>query len=100
MTTYFDTHDSALDRAGLTLRVRRIVVNIIRGHELTTLVLGLACWVEAGAASPDLLGDDRMGKRLLTLAPALLNRVELAAKRRARHVGRRSCSTGEGAPPY
>jgi triphosphatase len=68
----------------------KAVVDIIRGHELTALVLGLACWVEAGAASPNLLGDDRMRKRLLTLAPALLNRVQLAAKRRARHVGRLS----------
>ena len=31
-----------------------------------------------------------MGKRLLTLAPSLLNRVELVAKRRARHVDRLS----------
>jgi CHAD domain-containing protein len=68
----------------------KAVVDVIRGQELTALVLGLACWVEAGAVRPNLLGDDRMGKRLLTLAPSVLNRVELTAKRRARHVGRLS----------
>ena len=68
----------------------KAVVDVIRGHAFTALVLGLACWVESGAARPDLLGDNRMGKRLLPLAPSLLNRVELAAKKRAQHVGRLS----------
>jgi triphosphatase len=68
----------------------KAVVDVIRGHELTALVLSLACWVEAGSGRPNLLGDAHMGKRLLTLAPSLLNRVELAAKRRARHIGRLS----------
>jgi inorganic triphosphatase YgiF len=68
----------------------KAVVDIIRGHELTALVLGLACWVEAGSSRPHLLGDARMGQRLLTIAPSLLNRVELVAKRRARHVERLS----------
>ena len=66
------------------------VVDVIRGQEFTTLVLGLARWVEAGAARPNLLGDDRMGKRLLALAPSLLNRVARTARRRAQHVGRLS----------
>jgi triphosphatase len=68
----------------------KAVMDVIRGRQLTALVLGLACWVEAGAARPNLLGNDRMGKRLLTLAPSLLNRAEIAAKRGARHVGRLS----------
>lgn len=53
-------------------------------------MLALARWAEAGATRPSLLGDDRMGKRLLTLAPSMLDRVNCTARRRARHPRRLS----------
>jgi CHAD domain-containing protein len=67
-----------------------VVVEAVRGQHFTALVLGLAVWTEAGAARPCTLGDDRMGKRLVTLAPSLLDRVARKAAKRARHAGRLS----------
>ena len=69
-------------------RAHEAVVAAIRGQEFTALVLGLAVWVEASAKRPNLLGDERMGKRLGTVAPALLDRVNREAMTRARHIGR------------
>jgi CHAD domain-containing protein len=56
----------------------------------TALILGLAVWIEAGTARPCALGDDRMGKRLATLAPSLLDRAARNVTKRARHAGRLS----------
>jgi triphosphatase len=66
------------------------VVEALCGRHFTALVLGLAVWTETGAERPCTLGDDRMRKRLATLAPSLLDRVECKATKRARHVGRLS----------
>jgi triphosphatase len=67
-----------------------VVVEAVWGQHFTALVLGLAVWTEAGAARPSTLGDDRMGKRLVSLAPSLLDRVARKAAKRARHAGRLS----------
>ena len=67
-----------------------VVVEAVRGQHFTALVLGLAVWIDAGAARPCTLGDDQMGKRLATLAPSLLDRVADKATKRARHAGRLS----------
>ncbi len=69
---------------------RAAVVDVIRGHDFTAMVLGLAIWAEAGMSQPSTLGDDRMGNRLGTLAPSLLHRAARKAKQRARHAGRLS----------
>ena len=66
------------------------VVDAMRGHDFTKMVLGLASWVEAGASQPSTLGDERMGKRLRTLAPSMLDRAANKAKKRGRHAGRLS----------
>jgi triphosphatase len=66
-----------------------VVGAVIRGQEFTALVLAIARWSEAGATQPSLLGDERMGKRLLTLAPSMLDRVNCTAKK-ARHPRRLS----------
>jgi hypothetical protein len=58
--------------------------------------LVLAVWTEAGVARPCTLGDDRMGKRLATLAPSLLDRAARKVTKRARH--RRPAFGGETAP--
>jgi triphosphatase len=64
-----------------------IVVEAVCGQHFTALILGLAVWTGAGAAP---LGDDRMGKRLATLAPSLLDRAARRVKKRARHADRLS----------
>ena len=66
------------------------VVEAVCGQHFTALVLRLAVWTELGAARPCTLGDNRMGKRLATLAPSLLERVACKATKRARHAGRLS----------
>jgi triphosphatase len=67
-----------------------VVVEAVCGQHFTALILGLAVWTEAGAARPRTLGDDRMSKRLATLAPSLLDRAARKATNRARHAGRLS----------
>jgi CHAD domain-containing protein len=57
---------------------------------LTGFVLGMAAWVEDGSARPVLLGDKRISRRLVKLAPALLDRVAGKAARRGKRIGRRS----------
>jgi CHAD domain-containing protein len=66
-----------------------IVVEAVCGQHFTALILGLAVWTGAGAAPPCTL-DDRMGKRLATLAPSLLDRTARKVKKRARHADRLS----------
>ncbi len=66
------------------------VANAVLGHDFTAMVLGLATWAEKGAERPSTLGDDRMGKRLGTLAPSLLERAAGKVERRSRHSGRLS----------
>ena len=72
------------------------VADIVRGHHFTAMVLGLAIWVEAGLTQPRTLGDDRMGKRLGTLAPSLLDRVAGKVKQRSRHPDRLSVAKRHG----
>jgi triphosphatase len=67
-----------------------VVVETICGQHFTALILGLAVWTGAGAAPPCTLSDDRMGKRLATLAPSLLDRAARKVKKRARHADRLS----------
>jgi triphosphatase len=66
------------------------LADAVHGHDFTALVLGLEIWAEAGATQPSTLGDDRMGKRLGTLAPSLLDRAAGKVKHRSRHAGRLS----------
>jgi triphosphatase len=66
------------------------VVAAVCGQHFTALILGLTVWTEAGTARPCMLGDDRMGKRLATLAPSLLDRAARKAAKRARHAARLS----------
>jgi triphosphatase len=47
----------------------------LRGTAFTSLVLGMAAWVEDGARSPALLGDDAMQRPIAKLAPHLLDRM-------------------------
>jgi inorganic triphosphatase YgiF len=56
----------------------------------TGLVLGLAAWVDEGAATPALLGDAVLGQRVETIAPALLDRLADSVAKRGRHLGRAS----------
>jgi len=72
------------------------VADTLRGHNFTALVLGLAIWAEAGSTQPSTLGDARMGKRLGTLAPSLLDRVARKAKQRGRHASRLSVAKRHG----
>ena len=72
------------------------VSDALRGQHFTALVLDLAVWTEGGAAQPRTLGDDRMGKRLATVAPLLLDRVAGKAKKRGRHAGRLSADELHG----
>jgi CHAD domain-containing protein len=66
------------------------VADTMRGHDFTATVLGLAIWAEAGATQPSTLGDSRMGKRLRTLVPSLLDHAAGKAKRRGRRASRLS----------
>jgi len=67
-----------------------VVVETVCGQHFTALILGLAVWTEAGVARPCTLGDDRMGKRLATLAPSLLDRAARKVTKRARNAGQLS----------
>jgi inorganic triphosphatase YgiF len=67
-----------------------IVRAVIQGHDFTALILSLALWAEAGARRPSLIGDHRMGKRLLNLAPSMLDRAKRTARSKARHPTRLS----------
>ena len=68
------------------------VADAVRGHDFTAMVLGLIVWAEAGLTQPSTLGDDRMGKRIATLAPSLLDRAARKVKQRGRHAGRLSAA--------
>jgi triphosphatase len=72
------------------------VADTVRGHDFTAMVLGLAIWAEADVIQPRTLGDDRMDKRLGTLAPSLLDRVAGKAKQRSRHPDRLSVTKRHG----
>jgi CHAD domain-containing protein len=72
------------------------VADALRGREFTSLVLGLVIWVEAGATRPSTLGDERMGIRLGTLAPSLLDRAAGKVKQRGRHAGQLSPAKRHG----
>ena len=63
------------------------VVEALRGHHFTAMILGV--WTQNGAsAKPCARGDDRMRNRLATLAPSLLGRVAAKAKKREHHKGK------------
>jgi triphosphatase len=66
------------------------VVDAVRGQSFTAMVLGLAAWMEEVSARPIALGDERMDKRLTTLAPSLLDRVAAKARKREIHEGKLS----------
>jgi inorganic triphosphatase YgiF len=66
------------------------VVDAVRGPHFTAMVLGLAAWTEDVSTQALALGDDRMGKRLATLVPSLLDHVARKAKKRQRHEGKLS----------
>jgi CHAD domain-containing protein len=68
----------------------------VRGQDFTALVLGLAAWVEMGAAAPRTIGDGRMNTRLDALAPSLLDRVADKASKRGRHAARLSAEELHG----
>ncbi len=72
------------------------VADALHGHDFTAMVLGLALWAETGATQPSMLGDERMGKRLGTLAPSLLDRAAGKAKQRGQHAGRLSVAERHG----
>jgi CHAD domain-containing protein len=50
------------------------------------MVLDLTIWAEAGATQPSTFADERMGKSLGALAPALLDRAAGKVKQRGRHA--------------
>jgi len=62
----------------------------LAGAGFTGLVLGLAAWVDEGAAAPALLGDTMLERRVETIAPDLLDRLADTVARRGRHLGRAS----------
>jgi len=66
------------------------VADALRGRDFTAMVVGLAAWAEAGARAPSSFGDPRMGERLGTLAPSLLDRAAGRAMQRGRHASRLS----------
>jgi CHAD domain-containing protein len=66
------------------------VADCVRGQDFTSLVLGLAAWVEFGAMKPTSIGSEQLRSRLGNLAPSLLDRVAAKAKSRGRHLGRLS----------
>jgi CHAD domain-containing protein len=57
---------------------------------LTAFLLSLAAWAEEGATHPALLGDKRMKRRLVRLAPELLDRAAKKVAKRGKHIERRS----------
>ena len=81
-----------LDLAGEAARqiAHAAVADALQGHDFTAMVLGLAGWAEAGLTQPSTLGDENMGKRLATLAPALLDRAAGRAVLRSQHASRLS----------
>jgi triphosphatase len=68
----------------------RRVEEEIGSPALTGFVLGMAAWAEDGSARPALLGDKRMRKPLVKLAPELLDRLAGKVAKRGRRIGRRS----------
>ena len=62
----------------------------IAGPAFTSLVLGLAAWVEGGPEERPALADGGVEERLAELAPELLGSVARKARRRGRRIGRRS----------
>jgi CHAD domain-containing protein len=62
----------------------RAVQDELRGTTFTRLVLGLAGWVEDGAESPAVLGDDDMGQAIADIAPALLDEIVRKVAKRGR----------------
>jgi inorganic triphosphatase YgiF len=62
------------------------VQEALHGAGLTSLALGLAAWCEDGVEQPAHLVRKRMGKRLATVAPALLDRMARKVARRAKRA--------------
>ena len=62
----------------------------LRNPAFTSLVLGLATWVEAGARQPALLGDAVLETPIETVAPALLDRLADTVAKRGRNLSRAS----------
>ena len=70
-------------------RAHKAVEDAIRGHAFSALILEIAQWAETGLAKPHAFGP-RMDKRLKHMAPALLNRIHLRARRKTRHLNQLS----------
>jgi len=62
------------------------VQEALHGAGLTSLALGLAAWCEDGIAHPSHLGHKRMGRRLATVAPDLLDRMARKVAGRAKRA--------------
>jgi len=62
----------------------------LAGSAFTGLVLGLAVWVDEGAANPALLGNAALEQPIKTIAPELLDRLADTVAKRGRHLDRAS----------
>jgi len=62
----------------------------LAGSVFTSLVLGLAAWVDEGAAKPALLGAAALEQPIRTIAPELLDRLADTVAKRGRHLARAS----------
>jgi inorganic triphosphatase YgiF len=68
----------------------RQVTRELDSPAFTTLVLGLAAWVEAGREHLGVVGDAALDDRIGRLAGCLLDRLAQKVDRRARHLGQSS----------
>jgi inorganic triphosphatase YgiF len=68
----------------------RRLADELKGPAFTSLVLGLAVWVEERSDGTPVLGDGHSRGRLVELAPELLGRGVRKALRRGRRIRRRS----------
>ncbi len=66
------------------------VTDELRSPALTRLVLAMAAWAEDGAEDPERLGDARLAKPAVELAPDLLGRLARKVGKRGRRLKHRS----------
>jgi triphosphatase len=66
------------------------LVDELEGPAFTALVLGLMAWTENHSEETLLLSNGHSGGRLADLAPKMLDRAARKARRRGRHLRRRS----------
>lgn len=65
------------------------IKDALQSPRFTSLLLELAAWAEEGGTHPELLGQG-LSKKVEELAPDLLDRVASRARKRGRHIVRRS----------